>query len=639
MCGIAGFYCNDKIPSEAILADMTQTLKHRGPDAGGIYIDGKCGLGHRRLSIVDLTSSANQPMTSQCGRYIIAYNGEVYNYRELIEKYFQESNRTSPTLKTKSDTEVILELFCMRGEAFVEDLNGMFAIAIYDQKTETLHLFRDRIGIKPIFYYWDGKSFYFASEMKAILIGLEVKPKINVKSISSYLGLGFIPAPDTIYENIFKLQPGNHLLIQKNRLERKAYWSIGDHLEEKRIKSLKEAKTILNGLIVDSVKLQLRSDVSNGVFLSSGIDSSLITAKAVQVSSDKIKSFSLGFKDNPNDESVYARIIANRLGTEHHEIIITEKDAIDSLNEALDLYEEPNADASIIPTLLLSRFAKQNISVALSGEGADELFLGYGRYKWAKRLDSNLKRFIGQGASYALTLMSSRYKRIGQLLDLKQSRNITHHIFSQEQYNFNDKEVERLLAKDYTTTNSPGPMLDSTRVFSSRDEITSHDYLTSHLDLVDRQAIFDQLYYLPDDLLTKIDRATMKHSLEARVPFLDHRIIEFALNIDNNLKIRKNTSKFLLKEILFEHLPSSLYDRPKKGFSIPLKKWLNNEMRFLITDYLNKKSIEETAILDYKFVEKLIADYDKGDDYLGLRIWLLIVLQHWLLNNKSKYTN
>lgn len=638
MCGIVGIYSNESQPEEFILKEMTQTLAHRGPDASGIFIQDKCGLGHRRLSIVDLSDSANQPMTSHCGRYVMVYNGEVYNFKELTEKLCKPFVKEDVVLKTTSDTEIILELFSNYGENFVQLLNGMFAIAIFDKSNHTLHLFRDRIGIKPLFYSWNGKTLIFASEMKAILKALKTKPSINTNSICNYLTLGFIPAPHTIFNTIYKLQPATHLKIQGAELTKREFWSLTENLKPEKQKDLYESKAVLDGLIRDSVKIQLRSDVSNGVFLSSGIDSSLITTKAVQVSTKKIKTFTLGFIDNQNDESKHASIIAKHLGTEHHEIIIKEKEAIESLQDALKLYEEPNSDASIIPTYLLSKFASESISVALSGEGADELFLGYGRYRWAKRLDSKPARIIGNAASLVFSKMASKYKRVGKLLETGKSRNLVHHIFSQESYNFNEEELFKLLKPEIlaaTAIRNSSSLPDFENPFTKRHDL----FENKNIELIDKQSIFDQLYYLPDNLLTKIDRATMKNSLEARVPFLDHRIIEFALNLDNNLKIRNSTSKFLLKEILFDDLPSKLFERPKKGFSIPLKKWLKTDMKFLINDCLNEKAIAETSIFNYKTVEKLIRDYLNGQDYLVIRIWGIIVLQHWLIDNKSNYTN
>ena len=639
MCGIAGFVTSNSHFDEQTIRRMTDSIIHRGPDADGVFFDGNCGLGHRRLSIVDLTASANQPMTSDCGRYVMVYNGEVYNYKELNGKLEKEPNRQNKKLKTRSDTEVILELFSQYGESFIHDLNGMFAIAIYDKEERALHLFRDRTGIKPLFYYRDENIFLFASEIKAILNVLPEKPKINIDSICNYLHLGFIPAPETIYKNIYKVNPATHLIIRENKIQASTYWSIADQLSKPRITALSESKHHLNNLITDSVSLQLNSDVTNGVFLSSGIDSSLITAKAVQVSSEKIKTFTLGFKDEQSDESKFAKTIAQKLGTEHHEIIIEQQDAIDCLNDALHLYEEPNSDASIIPTLILSKFAKKTISVALSGEGADELFFGYGRYKWAKRLDSGLSRLIGQTASYACRFMSSRYQRIGKLLDTRQSKNLVTHIFSQENYNFTETELKTLVKPEFQRPTISIQLNEDPIFSSSSNQKQKLDTKQFELSLAEQQSIFDQLYYLPDNLLLKIDRATMHNSLEARVPFLDHRIIEFALSLDQDLKIKDHTSKYLLKEILFEHLPPELYDRPKKGFSIPLKKWLKNDMSYLINEYLSTKSIEETGIFNSIAVDQLIHEYGIGKDYLAPRIWLIIVLQHWLTKNKSTYRN
>lgn len=636
MCGIAGFLSFKSSFNESQLKCMTGILDHRGPDAEGVFFDGECGLGHRRLSIIDLSVAANQPMRSSCGRYIMVYNGEVYNYDQLTESLEKSCEWRKSDLKTTSDTEIILESFSKKGFDVINEFNGMFAIAVYDRYEKTIHLFRDRSGIKPLFYYWDGYDLIFGSELKVIQNALGKNITINSEAIGDYLHLGFIPAPYTIYRNVYKLLPATHLVIGKEAMKAKTFWSLTEQLTTETLKNEKEAISRLDSLIRDSVKLQMRSDVPFGVFLSSGTDSSLVAAKAAELSDNKLRTFSLGFENEDADESRYSRVIASHLQTEHHELIIGKQEVLASFEKSFDLYEEPIADASIIPTMILAGFAKKHVSVVLTGEGADELFFGYGQHLWARRLDSPFFKTLSKPMSMIGDRMSSRYQRISSLLKTNRSKNIISHIFSQEQYYFTHDEIELLVEPEYRQTHIQ-ELISSTLLIRTNEKTKDHArYKTKRpLSMQEKQALFDQHYYLPDDLLVKVDRATMHHSLEARVPFLDHRIIEFALNLDPSLKIKNGQSKYLLKKILFNNLPQDLFSRPKKGFSIPLKHWLKNELRHLIDHYLSENKIREGGIFRQKPIEKLKEDFFGGKNYLFNRIWSIIILQHWIIKQKS----
>lgn len=634
MCGIAGYFSPEKKYNRDHLQLMTDAIKHRGPNAEGFYQDGPCGLGHRRLSVIDLSERANQPLTSADDRYVIVYNGEVYNYKEIAARLkSSQGNKDNFNFKTSSDTEVVLEAFATYGVNFVHQLNGMFAFAIYDKKQEELYLFRDRIGIKPLYYYWNGKDLVFASELKAIKAIKEIKTTVRKESIKEFLYLGYIPSPNSIYENIYKLDSGSYLKINKDGIEKISYWSLKNKISSTILKNKEQALVKLSDLIISSVQYQLESDVPFGVFLSGGIDSSLITAQAVGLSSVKVKTFSIGFEENSHNESEYAKTVAKYLGTEHNEFIVSYKDAITLIEPVLDIFDEPYADSSAMPTLIVSKLAKQFVTVTLSGEGGDELFFGYGSYKWAQRLNNPLLQLSRHMIAGVFEQMPSRYKRIGKLLDYRAEDDKKCHIFSQEQYFFTAEELSNLMVEDQpfklellSWINEPNILAKTTDYLASNDLSVKERKLTA----MEQQAIFDLQYYLQDDLLTKVDRASMQYSLETRVPYLDHRLIEQALNLSPNLKYRNNTSKYILKEILYQYIPKHIFQRPKQGFAIPLKTWLRNELKHLINDNLSEEIVNRYGIVKYSEVQKLIKEFMGGVDYLYNRIWLLIVLHHWL---------
>ena len=610
MCGIAGFYSKNNLLGEADLDTMSAKLLHRGPDAHGNYHDGQIGLTHRRLSILDLTEDANQPMFSSDGRYVIVYNGEVYNFREIAQTLNIHT-------KTRSDTEVILEAFAVEGVKFVERLNGMFAMAIYDRHEAKLWLFRDRLGIKPLFYFWQQGLLVFGSELKSMISVLKTKNLLNIhkNAIASYLYLGYVPEPNTIYEEIKKFPAGAYATLSNNNLEIKEYWKAKDFVSDKIESDRLKAKDTLKDLLRSAVAFRMISDVSLGTFLSGGIDSSLVTAIAQELSGQPVQTFSIGFKESRFNESTWAKKVAKHLGTDHHEFILTYGDALDQLENFLNIYDEPFVDSSGIPMLLISKMAKQKVTVTLSGDGGDELFLGYGMYSWAKRLSHPaIKHFHKTLARVINKIPQNKYKRAACVIDYLHEAKLKSHIFSQEQYLFSEKEIDKLLLFD----------------FSGFDDDEQYNHIARKLDSKESQALFDINHYLKDDLLVKVDRASMFHSLENRVPLLDHRIVEFALNLDVSLKYQNGISKYLLKQVLYDYLPSDLFDRPKWGFAIPLVEWLKTEMKYLMDQYLSKACVEHHGVVEYKFVNKLKIDFFKGKNYLYNRLWSLILLHKWL---------
>ncbi len=638
MCGLAGFISFEPFFDKADLVAMNNKIKHRGPDAEGYYMDNFCGLAHRRLSIIDLSTRANQPMFSSNDRYVIVYNGEVYNYSEIGAGLKEGAGIHNQSMfRTSSDTEMILEAFSQYGVDFVNQLNGMFAIAIYDKEMQELFLFRDRLGIKPLIYYWDGVHFAFASELKSLQELDKLKKVLNPQAINDFLHLGFIPAPSTIYKNLFKMLPGSWIKISRKGIEETRYWNPRQKLTNNIIRDKEEALVKLSDLLMSSVQYQLKSDVPFGVFLSGGIDSSLVTAQAVNLSSVKVNTFSIGFEENSHNESEYAKAVANYLGTNHHEFIVSYKDAIDLIDSIFDAYDEPFSDPSAIPTMLVSKLASKYVTVTLSGEGGDELFFGYGSYQWARRLSSPMYKVFRKPLAAIFSHLSSRYQRISQILLTEHSRNIRSHIFSQEQYFFTSDEISRLLKQPYVYP-SEFDTYDYSAINSTPSDILTTQGInvkSRKLTSMEQQALFDIQYYLSDDLLTKVDRASMRFSIETRVPYLDHRVVEFALNLDPALKYHQGVPKYILKEILYKYIPKQLFERPKQGFAIPLNKWLHKELLYLIHENLNEATVKSIGVVDYDIVKKLIDQFlDDGKDYLYNRIWLLIVLHRWMKTHK-----
>ncbi len=622
MCGIAGYISLNNSIKPAELMKATSILQHRGPDAEGFYFSDneKVGLGHRRLSIIDLSSSANQPMFSSDGRYVIIFNGEIYNFRDLQQKLKDKG----ASLKTTSDTEVILQLFAEQGVECFKEFNGMFSLAIYNIEHKVLTLCRDHAGIKPLFIYYSENEIIFSSELKSLKSIKEKQLAINKKAVPYFLHLGFIPQPYTIYKNVEKFPAAHYLQIDTTQYNFNhllnnltPFWRLEARIEKDPLKEEKSAKEKLRVLLFDSIEKQLISDVPIGTFLSGGVDSSLVTAIASKVSNEKINTFSIAIDDGKYNESKYALQVAESLQTHHHEFCVKEKEVIELINDFLPVYDEPFADSSALPTMMVSRLAKNHVTVALSGDGGDELFMGYGAYNWAKTLDRKWIPLIRQPLYNASKLMNDKYQRAGNLFAYKNKENLKTHIFSQEQYFFSEKELDRILIENKfdfekeNTTSVPG------RKLNAQEE----------------QSLWDFNYYLPDDLLVKVDRASMHFSLEIRVPLLDFRIIEFAFNLSSDLKIKGKEMKYLLKQVLYDYLPKEIFDRHKWGFSIPLKKWLKTDLSYLLEKYTSKNIIDKYNLLHYTEVEKIKKSYSVGNDYLFNRLWAIIVLHWWLEEN------
>lgn len=612
MCGIAGFYSPKKYFLQEEIKLMLRAIAHRGPDAEGYFSEKDISLAHRRLSIVDLSEKSNQPIFSKNKRFVMVFNGEIYNFKELAQEL---------SLKTNSDTQTLIEAFARWGAEFVNKLNGMFAFAIYDRNEEKTYLFRDRMGIKPLFYCLKEGQLAFASELKSLmkLTYLEQNKAINRDALPTFLQKGYISEPQTIYEDIYKFPKGYYASIHKNKFELQPYWQINRKITKQIITKEEEAKEQLKSLLENSVKYHLTADVPYGTFLSGGIDSSLVSAIAQKVSNKQIKTFTIGFEEQKFNEASYAKKIAEHIHSQHFEYIVSEKDTKAILSDLFSYYDEPFADISAVPTMLVAKMARQYVKMTLSGDGGDELFHGYGAYKWANMLHNPLLKIGRKPINILLKLGNSRLKRVAHLFNYSNKEDIFGHIFSQEQYFFSKKELKQLLIDEFTITNDL-LMMD-------------FDALNRELSWAEKQALFDLNYYLPDDLLVKIDRASMQNSLETRVPILDYKIIEFAINLDKNLKIKNKESKYLLKKVLYDYVPKEFFKRPKWGFSIPLEKWLKNDLRFLIDDYLSKSLVNQVGMVKYSEVEKLKIRFLKyKHNYLYQRIWVLACLHKWYVD-------
>ncbi|HKB43997.1 MAG TPA: asparagine synthase (glutamine-hydrolyzing) [Chitinophagaceae bacterium] len=611
MCGIAGFLSSTYNKED--LYRITRCIRHRGPDAEGFYFNAEdgIGLGHRRLSIIDLSEAANQPFYSQDGRYIMIFNGEVYNFKEVAAKY-----NIKP--RTNSDSEIIIEAFSRAGISSINDLNGMFTIIIWDKEEKKLWLIRDRIGIKPLYYYYHDGNFAFASELKAIF-SLSIQKEINNNSIINFLYLGYIPGEETIYTSCKKIKPGHYAIADKNGLQIKPYWQLEDKLLPCVISDEQAAHTTLKNLVQSSIKYCMISDVPLGIFLSGGVDSSLVAAVAQSVSNLPVKTFSIAFEDKKYNESVFAQQVANHIGSDHHQFTVTEKEAIELADGLLDIYDEPYADSSAIPTMMVSQLARQQVTVALSGDGGDELFMGYGFYYWARRLSNPfikaLRKPIGKGL-YAFG--DNRMKRASSMFEYPSKQKRKSHIFSQEQYYFTELEIKSLMK------NPGSPTIDEQINYDERS-----------LSWQEQQSFFDIQNYLPEELLVKTDRASMHYGLEVRVPLLDHRLVEFALNLSPGLKLKGNTGKYLLKKVLYDYVPAAIFDRPKWGFAVPLHKWLKGELRYLLDQYLNKQVIEECNLVYADKALQIKNDFLNGKDYLYARVWALVILHKWYKENRN----
>ena len=637
MCGISGFLkfqknlSADNLKKYSLL--MAKTLEKRGPDHFGYWCDEVSGiaLSHRRLSIIDLSVNANQPMLSSNGRYVIVYNGEIYNFKKI-----RSSLESITNFKTNSDTEVLLELVSRFGpRKATEQLNGIFAFAIWDKKKEKLSICRDRVGVKPVYVYFDGTSFAFASELKALKTLPWLNLELDKKSISTYVRLNYIPSPYSIFKNVSKLSPGSIMEINLNKHVRiKKYWQISEVLRKNKISSNNDTY----GIIEEAVKSQMVSDVPIGVFLSGGVDSSLIAAMAQKNSKKPIDSFTIGFNDDQFNEADFAKKISRLLGTNHNEVFFNYKNLANLINCLPVVYDEPFADSSQLPTILLSQITKKKVTVALSGDGGDELFAGYYRYFLVEKY----QKYIFKQPVLLKFLLS----KIINIIPKTIWDNLG--IFLPSSYGgkqFGDKllKLSNLLINNEETSFQQ-------RIISNCNDLTplvyekkekKVDYFEKRYeslfnDTTFRMQVLDFLIYLPDDILTKVDRASMNNSLEVRVPYLDNNVVEHAFFLEKKNKIKGSEGKLILKKILGTFLPDSLINRPKMGFGVPLDNLIRENFTDKIEYYLNSKIVKDQNIYNLKYFKKLWKEHkDKKRNWQFL-LWNFLVFQMWFEYWESK---
>lgn len=621
MCGICGFISKKQISYDE-LEIMNDLMYRRGPNDSGVEVyelhDGySVGLAHRRLSIMDLSKLGHQPMHSVNKRVSVVFNGEIYNYKQIREELSEYP------FKSHCDTEVIIAAYLRWGIQCVERFNGMFAIALYDWEKNTLFLTRDRMGKKPLFYWIDGVNIVFASELKPIMACSYFKKKINRSVISRYLFHQYINAPDTIFEDVYKLEPGTCLKFHNGNFVTWKYWDVATVYNEKKNSfrgDFTTAKTEFKQLLESSVKKRMISDVPLGTLLSGGYDSSLVTAVAQSLSDTPINTYSIGFSEKKYDESEYACRVAKYLGTNHTNVIIDELEMLRLVDSISEYYDEPFADSSQIPTMLVAKLARNDVTVVLSGDGGDELFCGYNLYELvdiAQRYDSigSLIMFLKE---HVPILGENVYKKLPMSVKIvSENRNI--------------ETKTQFRAKEYYELCERMVLCDDKRDIDYKVETKYHEDNWQAIRM-----LLDMESYLPGDILCKVDRATMKYSLEARCPLLDKDIVEFSYSIPHSYKYVAGNKKRILKEVAYDYIPKKFLDRPKVGFSVPLDKWLRGPLRQQVFDYTDKTMLKRQGIFDGEYIDNLIDNYMKyGDEMLGTGrkysgyIWSLLVFQKW----------
>jgi asparagine synthase (glutamine-hydrolysing) len=624
MCGIAGIATIDGKAIESSLVDrMTDILEHRGPDDRGTYLSHadspnarmKVGLGHRRLSIIDI-EGGRQPMSNEERSIWIVYNGETYNFKEEREALKSKGYK----FRTASDTEVVLRLYEEYGIECLERMRGMFAFAIWDAKKERLFLSRDRVGQKPLFYYHKNGGFLFASEIKAILESRDVKRKIDYNSLDEYLTYGYPAPPRTMYEGIRKLEPGSYLTYNRDGVKIKRYWKLS--YGEKADIGEGEAAERLYGLLGDATRMRLISDVPLGAFLSGGVDSSAIVALMAKHSNEKVKTFSIGFSEAAFSELKYAREISERFGTEHKELIV-KPDALDCLPKLAWHYDQPFGDSSAIPTYYVSKMTKEFVTVALNGDGGDEAFSGYHRYRGAALAGSLMRMPKGllkaaalftEGAKSGPAEHAQRFlKGIIENRDIEGAYADWLNYFPKQEKAKVYTERVRALVKE---NNAEGFL---------RESIASSDAR----DLVEKIIGADVSGYLPEDLLVKVDIATMANSLEGRSPFLDHKVMEFAASLPLSYKMRGNDKKRVLKEAFRKDIPPSFMNRRKKGFGIPVGEWFRGELKSFIREMLLDKDSIKREIFSPGYITSLIDAHQSGRADHTQRLYALLSFELW----------
>lgn len=625
MCGICGYISSKEI-NIMELKDMNNQMEHRGPDDSGAEIynwhDISIGFAQRRLSINDLSAQGHQPMHSVDGKISVVFNGEIYNFKELKDELGEYS------FCSKTDTEVIIAAYLKWGIYFVEKLNGMYAIALFDRDAGNVYLIRDRVGKKPLYYFLSEEAIIFASELKPIMSCSLFEKRIRKNIIPRYLYQGYINAPETIFDNVFKLNPGSIIEISISDkhpivLEEWYYWNMDSVYmteSENNFRSYKEAKQAVKQAIINAVKRRLIGDVPIGAFLSGGIDSSLVTAVAQEISGGDLETFCIGFEDKNLNEAEFARNVAKAIGTRHKEFIITEREMLGLVSSIPKYFDEPFADPSQIPTMLVSKLARENVTVVLTGDGGDEFFCGYRIY------DS--------------VAIAQRTDKIGALLWRFSRTDAGNKIFDKM-----PEQIRMVMAnRDNSAKVQFSPQIlenASLGFMRGKDQETEGFYVpckykeNNHKNWRQRRMLLDMSTYLPGDILCKTDRASMRYSLEARCPLLDREVIQASFRVPMKYQCPRGDKKHILKDIAYEYVPKKLLERPKKGFSVPWKNWLQGPLRDMLLDYSDKAYLENQGLFDTKFVNSFIRDYigkifsNRVQEEVSRLVWSFLMFQIW----------
>lgn len=655
MCGLTGVLCasqnNDIIK---VVTKMNSLLVHRGPDDEGVWSDGNIGLGHRRLSVLDLSISGSQPMHSECERYVMVYNGEIYNHLDIRKKL---SDKLKITWKGHSDTETILAAIKYWGlDKTLNISNGMFALALWDKRERCLSLARDRIGEKPLYWGWAGKDIIFGSELKALRAHPNCPRDICKKALLQYLRFMYVPAPRSIHTGIYKLEPGTILSIKDfpppkqpdkpispgedyYNLSIRRYWNLNEEFEigtSNLINDENEAISATEKFLTKAVKRQMISDVPLGAFLSGGVDSSTIVALMQAQSSRPIKTFTIGFEDANFDESYHASKVAKHLGTDHNEMIITDAEALKIIPDLPWLYDEPFADYSQIPTHLICKAARKHVTVALSGDGGDEMFGGYNRYILGPKLWKNL--------SYLSPLMRNFVARLAQAIP-ENSWNKLEKLYNKirtgdKGISYLGNKIHRFGERMHLINNLEDLHRNMSSAWIEPEKIIN-DFQTEPTSIINKVSIHalndpvmgmiikDMQSYLPDDILCKVDRAAMGISLETRCPFLDKDVIDLVTRLPAKMKIRDNTGKWVLRQVLNKYVPSEIIDRPKKGFTPPIGVWLRGPLRDWAEDLLSTKRLEDDGLFKSKIIREIWTEHLSGRRDWSLPLWTILIFQDW----------
>lgn len=643
MCGIAGIaYNNGRHIERDILENMTREMRHRGPDDEGIYISGnpdsktknpnvQIGLGHRRLSIIDLTDSGHQPMANEDETIWVTYNGEIYNFKELKNDLVRQGH----VFRSDSDTEVIVHGYEEFGESVFNKLNGMFAFGLWDNRKQILYLVRDRYGQKPLYYWHSAKGIAFASELKSLIKHPDLNKEIDIYNLSRYLSYEYVPAPHSIFKDVNKLLPGHYLKWNGRNINTTPFWQINFNGKDAvQSLSVSETKHQLTVLLKRSIERRLISDVPLGVFLSGGIDSSAIVSLMSELVPPKqIKTFSIGFEEESFDESGYAKTIAQRFGTDHHEQILTPQKMIDILPEVWSFMDEPFADASILPTYLLSKFTQEHVTVALGGDGGDELFAGYDPFqahtvakyyeKTPRFMQNIFANQIVQRLPVSTKNMSIDFKLKQFLKGIPYKPAIRNQVWLGS---FTKEEQEDIFAGDINHALSN---------FDPYDDIPKSYNGTKFRDSMDEIIYCYSHFYLADDILVKMDRASMATSLETRSPFLDVEFAEFVNRIPSKLKLNGLTRKYILKKSMENKLPKEILYRKKKGFGIPLTKWLKKELKQTLLDALSPSRLNQSGLFNAKTIKTMLDDHFSGRKDNRKPIWTIFMFEMW----KERFAN